>query len=108
MTHPTMTASGPGTVSLDIGGGTGALIISTPARLHGRDIEVSPAADLGTRRQATVRARHVRGGIRWNVVLDRLPEGRYVVWRDAVTPLTEIDVPGGTVTEFTWPVPAAA
>jgi hypothetical protein len=28
------------------------------------------------------------------------------VWRDPVTPLGEVDVPGARVAEFTWPVSA--
>ena len=50
----------------------------------------------------------MRGGVVWSEVIDSLPEGRYVVWRDPVTPLAEIDVDGGAVAEFTWPVTVAA
>jgi hypothetical protein len=49
----------------------------------------------------------VRGGVAWSVVLDGLPAGRYVVWRDPVTPLDEVDVAGGAVTEYTWRMPGA-
>jgi hypothetical protein len=31
-----------------------------------------------------------------------------VVWRDPVTPLAEVDVHSGAVTEYDWPVPAIA
>jgi hypothetical protein len=55
-----------------------------------------------------VRARYVSGGVSWSVVIDNLPAGRYVVWRDPVSPLTEVDVPGGAVAEVTWPVAPAA
>jgi hypothetical protein len=40
-------------------------------------------------------------------VIDGLPEGRYVVWRDPVTPLDEVDVRGGAVTEYSWPAAAS-
>jgi hypothetical protein len=106
--HHTMTPSGQGTVLLNIGDGVGALVIHTPAGLHGHEIEVSPVADPAVRTHAAVRARYVRGGVCWSVVIDNLPEGRYVVWRDPVTPLDEIDVQGGSVAEFTWPVTVAA
>jgi hypothetical protein len=46
--------------------------------------------------------------VRWSVVIDHLPAGRYVVWRDPVTPLAEVDVAGGAVTEYEWPAPALA
>jgi hypothetical protein len=54
-----------------------------------------------------VRARYVRGGVRWSVVIDGLPAGRYSVWRDPVTVLDEVNVSGGTVTEYEWAVPVA-
>lgn len=106
--HHTPAPSGQGTVVLSIGAGFGALVVHTPGSLHGREIEVSPAADPAARTHAAVRARYVRDGVRWSVVIDRLPQGRYVVWRDPVTPLAEVDVAGGAVTEYEWPVPAAA
>jgi hypothetical protein len=103
----TLAPSGQGTVMLNIGAGIGALIIHTPAGLHGHEIEVSPVTDPTVRTHAAVRARYVHGGVCWSVVIDGLPEGRYVVWRDPVTPLNEIDVPGGAVAEYTWPVAVA-
>ena len=101
--HHTAAPSGQGTVVLNIGSGIGALVIHTPGSLHGHEIEVSPVADLATRTHAEVRARYVRGGVVFSVVIDRLAEGRYVVWRDPVTPLAEVHVAGGAVTEFDWP-----
>ena len=106
--HHSLAPSGQGTVVLNIGAGIGALIIHTPGNLHGHEIEVSPVGEPGRRTHAAVRARYVRGGVVWSVVIDSLPAGRYVVWRDPVTPLDEIDVPDGAVAEFTWPVMAAA
>jgi hypothetical protein len=103
--HHTLAPSGQGTVVLDIGAGIGALVVHTPGALHGHEIEVSPVTDPAARRHAAVRARYVRGGVTWSMVIDNLAEGRYVVWRDPVTPLAEVDVKGGTVTEYTWPVP---
>ena len=100
----TLEPSGQGTVVLNIGAGIGALLVHTPGRMHGREIEVSPVADPAARTHAAVRARYVRGGVCFSMVLDSLPAGRYVVWGDPVTPLDEIDVPGGAVAEFTWPV----
>jgi hypothetical protein len=98
-----MAPSGQGTVVLSVGAGFGALVIHTPGSLHGHEIEVSPVTDPGTRTHAAVRARYVRGGVRWSVVIDSLPAGRYVVWGDPVTPLAEVEVPDGGVTEYEWP-----
>jgi hypothetical protein len=93
---------------LNIGAGIGALVIHTPSAMHGHEIEISPVTDLAVRKHAAVRARYVRGGVVWSEVIDNLPEGRYVIWRDPVTPLEEVEVQGGAVTEFTWQVPAPA
>jgi hypothetical protein len=106
--HHTYAPSGQGTVVLDIGAGIGAIVIYTPGNLLGHEIEVSPVADPAVRTHAAVRARYVRDGVVYSVVIDGLPEGRYTVWRDPVTRLAEVDVSGGAVAEFTWPVPAIA
>jgi hypothetical protein len=104
----TLAPSGQGTVVLNIGAGIGALIIHTPGHMHGHEIEVSPVDDFTVRTHAAVRARYVHGGVSWSVVIDSLPAGRYVVWRDPVTPLTGVDVPDGGVAEVTWPDTAVA
>ena len=101
--HHTLAPSGQGTVMLNIGGTIGALIINTDARLQGHEIEVSPVQDTGRRTHAAVRARYVRSGVTFCVVIDSLPEGRYVVWQDQDTPLTQVQVRGGAVAEVTWP-----
>jgi hypothetical protein len=101
--HHTMAPSGQGTVVLNIGAGIGALVIHTPARLHGHEIEVSPVEDGGRRTHAAVRARYVRDGVLYSVVIDSLPAGRYTVWRDPVTPMAEVVLGGGVVTEYEWP-----
>lgn len=106
--HHTMAPSGQGTVVLNIGDGIGAVVIHTPGRMHGQEIEVSPVDDPATRTHAAVRARYVRGGVVWSVVIDSLPAGRYTVWRDPVTPLAELDVPEAGIAEFTWPAGVAA
>ena len=107
-THHTMAPSGQGTVVLNIGAGIGALIINTPGRLHGHEIEVSPVTDPAARQHAAVRARYVGSGVSFAVVIDNLPAGRYTVWRDPVTPLDEVDVPGGGVAEYQWPPASVA
>lgn len=106
--HHTLAPSGQGTVVLNIGANIGALVIHTPGSLHGHEIDVSPVEDHGKRTHAAVRARYVRGGVQWSVVIDSLPAGRYAVWRDPVTVLAEVEVRGGFVTEYEWPAPVAA
>jgi hypothetical protein len=104
--HHTLDPSGQGTVVLNIGAGVGALVIHTPGSLHGHEIEVSPVGDPDRRTHAAVRARYVRDGVLFSVVIDSLAEGRYVVWHEDGTALAEVDVAGGSVTEYDWPVPA--
>jgi hypothetical protein len=94
--------SGPGTVVLTLGADLGALVIHAPARCHGVEIEISPAGGA-PRTHAAVRARHLPVGIRYCAVLDGLPAGEYVVWRDRTTPAGRVRVRGGTVAEFVWP-----
>ncbi|RZU48419.1 hypothetical protein EV385_0133 [Krasilnikovia cinnamomea] len=106
--HHTLAPSGQGTVVLNIGADIGALIIHTPGSLHGHEIEVSPVDAPEVRTHAAVRARYVHDGVRFSVVIDSLRAGRYVIWRDAVTPLAEADVMGGSVTEYEWPQEGAA
>ncbi|MFI5891695.1 phospholipase [Actinoplanes sp. NPDC051513] len=106
--HHTLAPSGQGTVVLNIGAGIGALVVHTPASLHGHEIEVSPVTDPASRKHAAVRARFVRGGVSFAVVVDSLPTGRYTVWRDPVTPLAEVDVPDGGVAELAWPPASVA
>ncbi|GGN65879.1 hypothetical protein GCM10010112_27740 [Actinoplanes lobatus] len=101
--HHTYAPSGQGTVMLNIGDGIGAMIIHTPAQLLGHEIEVSPVGDTGARTHAAVRARYVSSGVTFCVVIDSLPEGRYAVWQDDDTPLTQVEVRGGAVAEVTWP-----
>jgi hypothetical protein len=99
-----MAPSGQGTVVLDIGGDIGALVIYTPASYHGDEIEVSPIEVPQQRTHAAVRARYTGAGVCWSVVIAGLSAGRYVVWRDPVTPAGQVDIVGGSVTEFEWPV----
>lgn len=101
--HHTLAPSGQGTVVLTIGPGIGALVVNTPGRLHGHEIEISPAGDPDRRTHAAVRARYVRSGVLFSMVIDSLPEGRYTVWQDPFVALTEVDVSGGSVTEYEWP-----
>jgi hypothetical protein len=102
--HHTLAPSGQGTVMLDIGSGRGALIIHTAPRSHGLEIEVSPIGPARPKRtHAAVRARHVSSGITYCAVIDGLPAGEYVVWRDADTPAGRVTVGDGAVAEFTWP-----
>ncbi len=96
--------SGPGTVVLDLGPGTGALILHAPPELDGAEIEVSLAGDETRRRtHSRVRRRQAGRGAQYAAVYPGLPAGEYVIWRDARTPLTTVTVDDGAVATARWP-----
>jgi hypothetical protein len=104
MTEPIAGPSGPGTVVMELGGDIGALILYTPARLDGREIEISRDEDPGGHRtHSQVRARHMPAATRYAAVYPGLRAGTYTVWRDEVNPLGAIVITGGQVTSWSWP-----
>jgi hypothetical protein len=85
---------------LDIGGDTGALIIHAAADRDQAEIEISPAGDGTARSHNIVRRRESAGGAKYAAVFPAVPEGDYVIWRDADTPAGTVTVRGGTVASF--------
>jgi hypothetical protein len=100
-------ATGAGTVVLEIGAGTGALVLRAPADLAGREVEISPVREPARRRHTYVRERHGADGIGYAAVYDRLPPGRYTIWQDRTTPAATVTVAGGQVTSHDWPAGAS-
>jgi hypothetical protein len=104
MTETIPGPSGVGTVLLDIGGGTGALILHAPAELNGVEIEISPNGSAGApRTHSRVRERRVGAAVRYAAVYPAVPSGTYTVWRDAVTPAVSVTITGGSVASCRWP-----
>ena len=91
-----------GTVLLDLGADTGALVLYTPAALLGAEIEISPDTAGAPRTHAAVRARPVPGRTRYAVVYEGLAAGRYTLWRNHDTPGGQVTVTGGRVTSHHW------
>jgi hypothetical protein len=102
MTEPAYGATGAGTVLLDLGPGTGALVLYTPADLLGREIEISPDAAGARRTHACVRERTGSGGARYAAVYAGLAAGDYTIWQDHDTPASTVTVTGGQVTCHDW------
>lgn len=96
-------ATAPGTVVLEIGGQTGALILCTPADLAGREIDISPGSEPTRRRHACVRPRDGSGGTGHAAIYDRLAPGTYTIWRDRSTPAGTTTITAGQVTTCHWP-----
>jgi len=91
-----------GTVLLDLGAGTGALVLYAPADLLGAEIEISPDTPGSPRTHAAVRARPGPGGTRYAAGYAGLPAGGHVLGPDGDTPAGPVTVTGGQVTSFHW------
>ena len=104
MTEPVLAPSGTGTVVLDIGADVGALVLHTPPRLAGAEIEISPdgCADA-PRTHSRVRERRTAATASYAAVYPALPAGRYTIWRDTATPAATVVITGGHVTRHDWP-----
>jgi limonene-1,2-epoxide hydrolase len=104
MTETIPAPSGIGTVLLDIGADTGALILHAPAELNGVEIEISRNGAAGApRTHSRVRERRVGAAVRHAAVYPAVPTGTYTVWRDAITPVATVSITGGSVTSCQWP-----
>ena len=103
MAEPLYGPTGAGTVMLDVGPGVGALVLSTPPDLNGREIEISRADAPGARRtHSQVRERRAGGRVGYAAVYPGLASGSYTIWRDEATAIGTVEVAGGTVTSFDW------
>lgn len=91
-----------GTVLLDLGAETGALVLYTPEDLVGAEIEISPDAPGAVRTHAAVRARPAPGGTRYAAVYEGLAAGGYTVWRNRGTRAGQVTITGGQVTSYHW------
>ncbi len=85
-------------VTLDIGGGRGALIIYPSARYRGREIEISRAGE--SRRVHTgVHDRLTGSGSVLTAIFGSLAAGEYDVWQDAHTTTRRVVIADGSVVE---------
>jgi len=74
-----MPPRGEGALVLDIGGDVGALILTAPAELVGREIHISPIGCADRRLHNVVRERRIGGDGVYAAVFPALPAGDYVV-----------------------------
>ena len=104
MTEHAAGPTGPGTVILELGADTGALILYTPADLDGAEIEISRHGDPVTRRtHSQVRRRHVASVTRYAAVYSSLRAGEDTIWRDEDRPAATVTIAGGRITSCRWP-----
>jgi hypothetical protein len=90
-------------VALDIGAGSGALILYPSERFRGREIEISRQDGHGRRVHTGVHERTTHAGSRLTAVFGSLPVGDYVVWEEAGTAGPAVTVADGAVAEVTLP-----
>ncbi|HLX50209.1 MAG TPA: hypothetical protein VKS82_17935 [Streptosporangiaceae bacterium] len=104
MTETQLPPSGPGTVVLNLGADTGALIVHTPASMDGDEIEISrTGSPAAARTHSQVRERRTSSSVKYAAVYPDLPAGDYTIWRDAATPAAAVTITGGSITSFHWP-----
>ncbi|HEY6295344.1 MAG TPA: hypothetical protein VIX15_06745 [Streptosporangiaceae bacterium] len=104
MTEHAHGPTGPGTVVLELGADTGALILYTPADLDGAEIEISRHGDLlGRRTHSQVRQRPVASATKYAAVYSSLTAGQYTIWHDDDRPALLVTITGGQITSCRWP-----
>ncbi len=86
-------------VALDIGAGSGALILYPSDRFRGHEVEISRLDGRGRRVHTGVHERTTQARSRLTAIFGSLPAGDYVVWEDATTAGPVVTVTGGEVAE---------
>lgn len=108
--HPENPWAGSGSVLLDIGGDVGALVVTMPEGLEGREVEIRPASYVAPA-GGPVHHAHV-AVVRRPVGTERVPslvfpelkEGAYELYeKDTDDVRLAVEVGGGRVTEARWP-----
>ncbi|MHB8687833.1 MAG: phospholipase [Candidatus Dormibacteraceae bacterium] len=89
-------------VMVDVGPGTGALVIYADEALRGQEIEISPVGDDAKRVHTDVLRRRTGSGYIWAAVFGSLPEGEYRLWHSAAAGPREVRIVGEQVTEVDW------
>lgn len=86
-------------VALDIGAGSGALVLYPSDRFRGREIEISRRDGQGRRVHTGVHERTTEVRSRLTAIFGSLPAGDYVVWEDVATAGPTVTVPDGAIVE---------
>lgn len=99
--EPAGTASS-GPAVLDIGGGTGALLVVVPAALLGTEIEVSPVDSPTARTHTGVHERPMDGAPVPVALFPSLDAGTWTLWGSGPCATRTVDIADGQVTHIDW------
>jgi len=104
MAEAVLGPSTSGSVVLDLGPGTGALVLHAPPEFDGAEIEISKLGTPEPRTHSQVRQRQLPGRVQYAAVYPGLPAGDYAIWRDASNRrAATVTVASGHVTTIQWP-----
>jgi hypothetical protein len=105
MAEAALGPSTSGSVVLDLGPGTGALVLHTPPELDGAEIEISKLGSAHLpRTHSQVRQRQLPGRVQYAAVYPGLPAGDYAIWSDATNrAAATVTIASGQVTSTSWP-----
>ncbi len=99
--EPAGTASS-GPAVLDIGGGTGALLVVVPAALLHAEIEVSPEHRPGARTHTGVHERPIDGAPAPVALFPSLDCGTWTLWGSGPCATRPVEIADGQVTRIDW------
>jgi len=88
-----------GSVAIDVGPGSGALVLYPSERFRGREIEISRVDGAGARVHTGVHERTTQTRSLLTAIFGSLPAGDYVVWEDATTEGPVVSVSDGCIAE---------
>lgn len=94
--------AGQGPVAVELGAGTGAVLLWAPSAMDGVELEISRDADDAPRHHVAVLPRQLPGGVRHAAIYPNLPAGRYRIWHPDDDGWLAVQVPAAVVTEITW------
>ncbi len=87
---------------VDVGPGTGALVIYASDELRGQEIEISPVGSDSERVHTDVLRRRTATGFVCAAVFGSLAEADYNLWHESRPGPEIVQVVGGQVTEVDW------
>ena len=87
---------------VDVGPGTGALVIYASDELRGQEIEISPVGSDSQRVHTDVLRRRTAAGFVCAAVFGSLAEAGYNLWHESRPGPEMVQVVGGQVTEVDW------